>query len=233
LADKLAGFFVKLGYDLYNNLIEKGRYITILTGLRNTLLIALCAIVIGTVIGALIALCRLSKNGFLRGIGSGYVTIIRGVPLVTQLMIFYFVIFGPMGWDKILVSIIGFGINSGGYVAEIFRAGIQAVDKGQMEAGRSLGLNKTQAMMKIILPQAIKNILPTYTSEFITLIKETSVAGYIAVQDLTKSGDMIRNATYNAWIPLLSVAIIYLVLTLGLAKLFTLLERRLARSDRG
>lgn len=147
-------------------------------------------------------------------------------------MIFYFVVFGPLQVDKLIVAIIGYGINSGAYVTEIIRAGIQGVDQGQMEAGRSLGLTKGQTMRKIILPQAVKTILPTYASEFITLVKETSVVSFIGVMDLTKAGDMIRNATYNAWVPLITAALIYLLMTIGLTKLFSLLERRLARSDR-
>ena len=134
--------------------------------------------------------------------------------------------------NAVLVAIISFGINSGAYCTEIFRAGIQGVDIGQMEAGRSLGLSWWQTMRKIILPQAFRSVLPTYTSEFIILIKETSVASFIAVVDLQKACDNIRNATYNAWIPLLSCAVIYLCLTLGLTKLFSLIEKRMAKSDR-
>ena len=167
----------------------------------------------------------------LRWFANLYTTIIRGIPMVTQLMIFGFVIFS--GKNEILVASLAFGINSGAYCTEIFRAGIQGVDKGQMEAGRSLGLSYSQTLWKIILPQAIKAVLPTYTSEFIALIKETSVASFIAVTDLTKAGDMIRNATYNPWVPLFTVALIYLAMTLGLEKVFSRLERRLAKSDRG
>lgn len=205
----------------------------ILQGLGTTLVIALGAILIGTAIGAVICLFRLSNSRILRAVAQVYVTIIRGIPVVTQLMIFAFVVFASFDIPILLVAIISFGINSGAYVSEIFRAGIQGVDQGQMEAGRSLGLNKRQTMLKIIFPQAFKNILPTYANEFIVLIKETSVAGYIAIEDLNKVSDMIRNATFNAWIPLLTTAVIYLILTLGLAKLFSLVERRLARSDRG
>ena len=219
--------------QIYNNLIAQDRWMLILRGLGTTLLIAFGAIIIGTVIGIIICLFRISNIKILRWIGTLYITVIRGVPVITQLMIFAFVIFAPYGMPLNLVAIIGFGVNSGAYVSEIFRAGIQGVDVGQMEAGRSLGLKKWQTMVKIIFPQAFKNILPTYTNEFIVLIKETSVAGYIAIQDLTKVGDMIRNATFNAWVPLITTAVIYLILTLGLAKLFSLLERRLARSDRG
>lgn len=219
--------------SFYDTMIADNRYMLIVRGLGNTLLIAFFAIIIGTLIGAIIALMRISKNRLLNGIAKLYITIIRGIPLATQLMIFGFIIFGPMGIDKVLIAIIGFGINSGAYVSEIFRAGIQGIDIGQTEAGRSLGLNKTQTLFKIVIPQAIKAILPTYTNEFVVLIKETSIASFIAVTDLTKAGDMIRNATYDPWWPLFTTAIIYLGLTLGLSQLFVLLERRLRKSDRG
>ena len=202
-------------------------------GLGTTLLISVCAVLIGSVLGCVFAIFKISKNKVLNAISNIYTTVIRGVPMATQLMIFYFVIFSPMGMtNAVLVAIISFGINSGAYCTEIFRAGIQGVDAGQMEAGRSLGLSWSQTMSKIIMPQAVKTILPTFTSEFITMIKETSVASFIAVVDLQKACDNIRNATYNAWIPLLSCAAIYLVLTLGLTRIFSLVEKRMARSDR-
>lgn len=213
-------------------MIAKQRWMLIAEGLGTTLLIAICAIVIGTILGCIFALMKISDNKILRGIAELYTTVLRGIPLATQLMIFYFIIFAPLGLNKLLVAIISYGINSGAYCTEIFRAGIQGIDKGQTEAGRSLGLTKNQTLFKIVLPQAIKAVLPTYTSEFIVLIKETSVASFIAVMDLTKAGDMIRNATYNAWIPLLTCAVIYLILTVGLTKLFGLLEKRMAKSDR-
>ena len=212
-------------------MITGGRWLLILQGLGVTVSIAFFAIIIGTVLGAAGALCKLSRNCILRGVATLYTTIIRGIPLATQLMIFYFVIFAPMGLDRYVVAVIAYGINSGAYCTEIFRAGIQGVDRGQTEAGRSLGLSRWQTMRHIVFPQAVKMILPTYTSEFIVLIKETSVASFIAVVDLTRAGDMVRNATYNAWIPLLTCAVIYLVLTLGLTKIFDVLEKRLARSD--
>lgn len=217
----------------FNTMIDKSRWLLVLQGLGTTLLIALCAIIIGTILGCTFALFKISKSKLLNGIANFYTTIIRGIPMATQLMIFYFVIFSPLGVSNtIFVAIIAFGINSGAYCTEIFRAGIQGVDKGQMEAGRSLGLSWSQTMIKIILPQAFRTVLPTYTSEFITLIKETSVASFIAVVDLQKACDNIRNATYNAWIPLLSCAVVYLILTLGLTKLFALGEKRLAKADR-
>ena len=218
--------------SIYDTMIAGQRYVLIFQGLGVTLLIAICAIIIGTILGCILALMKISDNRILKGIGTLYTTILRGLPLATQLMIFYFVVFAPLHLPKLLVAILAYGLNSGAYCTEIFRAGIQGVDIGQSEAGRSLGLSKRQTLFKIILPQAVKAVLPTYTSEFIVLIKETSVASFIAVMDMTKAGDMIRNATYNAWIPLLTCAIIYLILTLGLTKVFDIFEKRMAKSDR-
>lgn len=218
--------------SIYDTLISGQRWLLLLQGLGVTIYIAIVAIVLGTILGAVFALFKISKNPVLRIVAEIYTTVIRGIPLATQLMIFYFVVFAPLGLDRVLVATLAYGINSGAYCTEIFRAGIQGVDSGQMEAGRSLGLNYWQTLTMIIFPQAAKAVLPTYTSEFIVLIKETSVASFIAVMDLTKAGDMIRNATYNAWIPLLSCALIYLCLTLGLTKLFSILEKRMAKSDR-
>ncbi|WP_288302969.1 amino acid ABC transporter permease [uncultured Treponema sp.] len=218
--------------SIYDTLISGQRWLLLLQGLGVTIYIAIVAIILGTILGAAFALFKISKNPVLRIVAEIYTTVIRGIPLATQLMIFYFVVFAPLGLDRVLVATLAYGINSGAYCTEIFRAGIQGVDSGQMEAGRSLGLNYWQTLTMIIFPQAAKAVLPTYTSEFIVLIKETSVASFIAVMDLTKAGDMIRNATYNAWIPLLSCALIYLCLTLGLTKLFSILEKRMAKSDR-
>ena len=218
--------------SIYDTLISGQRWLLLLQGLGVTIYIAIVAIILGTILGAVFALFKISKNPVLRIVAEIYTTVIRGIPLATQLMIFYFVVFAPLGLDRVLVATLAYGINSGAYCTEIFRAGIQGVDSGQMEAGRSLGLNYWQTLTMIIFPQAAKAVLPTYTSEFIVLIKETSVASFIAVMDLTKAGDMIRNATYNAWIPLLSCALIYHCLTLGLTKLFSILEKRMAKSDR-
>lgn len=217
---------------IYDTMIAGERYVLIFKGLGVTLLIAICAILLGTVLGCIFALMKISDNKVAKFIANFYTTVLRGIPLATQLMIFYFVIFAPLHLPRLLVAILAYGFNSGAYCTEIFRAGIQGIDPGQTEAGRSLGLNKWQTLFKIVLPQAVKAALPTYTSEFIVLIKETSVASFIAVTDLTKAGDMIRNATYNAWIPLLTCAVIYLILTLGLTELFGVFEKRLARSDR-
>ncbi|MBQ1351417.1 MAG: amino acid ABC transporter permease, partial [Oscillospiraceae bacterium] len=158
-------------------------------------------------------------------------TVIRGTPVVVQLLIMYFVIFASVKIDKSLVAIIAFGINSGAYVAEIVRSGIMSIDKGQMEAGRSLGFNYVQTMRHIILPQAVKNVIPALGNEFIVLLKETSICGYIALQDLTKGGDIIRGRTFDAFMPLIAVALIYLIMVMILSKLVTTLERRLRSSD--
>ncbi len=217
----------------YQNLIFEDRWLYLLKGLGTTLSIAFLAILIGTVIGFALALCRISKSRILKGISGVYINVLRGVPLVTQLLIIYLVVFGSVNIPKYWVAVIAFGLNSGAYVAEIMRAGIQAVDKGQTEAGRSLGLSSAQTMISIILPQAIKNVLPTYTSEFIVLIKETAIVGYIALEDLTKVADIIRSRTWDAFFPLITAALVYLVITTVLAALLRKLERRLAVSDRG
>ena len=218
--------------SFFDTMISNQRWVLIVQGLGNTILIAVCAILIGTVLGCIFALMKISDSKILKFIAETYTTVLRGIPLATQLMIFYFVIFAPLGLNKLLVAILAYGINSGAYCTEIFRAGIQSIDNGQTEECRSLGLSKRQTLFNIILPQAVKAVLPTYTSEFIVLLKETSVASFIAVMDLTKAGDMIRNATYNAWVPLLTCAVIYLILTCGLTNLFALLEKHLRKSER-
>lgn len=219
------------------NFIEKDRWKYLADGLGTTLMITLLAVLIGMVIGFLVAIIRSTylRTGKLKLpdlICRLYLTVIRGTPVVVQLMIIYFVIFGSVNISKTFVAVIAFGINSGAYVAEIVRGGIMAIDAGQLEAGRSLGLNYRQTMTAVILPQAFKNVLPALANECIVLLKETSVAGYIAVEDLTKGGDIIRSQTYSAFLPLLAVAAIYLVLVVVLTKLVGKLERRLAANDR-
>lgn len=222
---------------LYTNLIAQDRWLALLKGLGVTLTITVFAIIIGTVLGTLFAFGKMSKIKPISVISSAYINIIRGTPTLVQLLLIYFGVFASFQFvsdqtvNSIIIASIAFGLNSAAYVAEIVRAGVQGVDPGQMEAGRSLGLNHRQTMMHIVLPQAVKNILPTYTSEFIVLIKETAIVGYIGLADLTKVGDNIRSRTFSAWIPLLTVAIMYLIVTTGLAKLFSILERRLRESD--
>ena len=219
------------------NFIEQDRWHYLANGLGTTLLITFFSVLIGMVLGFIIAIVRFThdKTGKMR-VGNFlcriYLTVIRGTPVVVQLLIIYFVIFASVPISKIFVAIIAFGINSGAYVAEIVRSGIASIDDGQFEAGRSLGLNYRQTMISIILPQAFKNVLPALANECIVLLKETSVSGYIAVQDLTKGGDIIRSQTYSAFMPLISVAIIYLVMVVVLSHFVTKLERRLRQSDR-
>ena len=212
--------------------IKDNRYMLLLDGIGVTIRVSLIAVLIGIAIGLLIALCNLSSNKLLKVIGGIYTDVIRGTPSVTQLMIIYFVIFASVNLSKWIIAAIAFGINSGAYVAEIIRSGIMSIDDGQFEAGRSLGFNYTQTMIYIILPQALKNVLPALANEFIVLLKETSVSGYIAIQDLTKGGDIIRSQTYNALFPLLMVAAIYLIMVLFFEKLVSILERRLRNSER-
>lgn len=218
------------------NFIEDNRWKYIVDGLKITLIVTIFAVLIGVLLGFLIAIVRTThdKTGklkILNAICKVYLTVIRGTPVVVQLMIIYFIIFGSVDISKVLVAIIAFGINSGAYVAEIFRSGIMSIDNGQFEAGRSLGFNYAQTMMYIIMPQAFKNVLPTLCNEFISLLKETSVSGYIALQDLTKGGDIIRSRTYDAFMPLITVALIYLAMVMIFTKLVSLLERRLRNSD--
>ena len=195
------------------------------------------AVLMGVYLGFIVAMIRSTyqntgKLKFLNALSVVYLTVIRGTPVLVQLMIIYYVIFSSGNVNKIIVAILAFGINSGAYQAEIFRAGINAVPKGQFEAGRSLGFNYYQTMGNIIMPQAFKNILPALGNEFIVLVKETSIAGYIALVDITKAGDIIRSRTYSAFMPLLAVALIYLVIVMGLTYLINLLERWLRRSAR-
>ncbi len=214
---------------------NRWRYLT--EGLKITLIVALFAVILGLLLGFLVAVIRSThdKTGKLKLINAicrVYLTVIRGTPMVVQLLIMYFVIFGSFRISKIFVAVLAFGINSGAYVAEIVRSGIMSIDNGQFEAGRSLGLNYPKTMIYVILPQAFKNILPALANEFIVLLKETSVSGYIALNDLTKGGDIIRAATYEAFLPLFAVAGIYLIMVMCLSKLVSLLERRLSASDR-
>lgn len=223
--------------DFYLNFIKDDRYLWLLDGLKTTLIITVFAVIVGLIIGFLVAIIRSAhdKSGsfkILNAICRVYLTVIRGTPTMIQLLIMNFVIFGAVSINKIIVGSLAFGINSGAYVAEIVRSGIMSIDQGQFEAGRSLGLNYTQTMIKIILPQAVKNILPALGNELIVLLKETSISGYIGLMDLTRGGDIIRSQTYSALFPLLVVAAIYLVIVCFLTYLVGRLERRLRTNER-
>lgn len=219
------------------NFIDDNRWRYLVNGLGVTLKITFFAVIIGIFLGFITALVRntYANTGKLKvanWICGLYLTVIRGTPVVVQLMILYFVIFASVRIDKTFTAILAFGINSGAYQAEIFRSGIQSIPKGQVEAGRSLGFSYRQTMITIVMPQAIKNVIPTMCNEFITLLKETSVAGYIALEDLTKGGDIIRSRTYSAFMPLIAVALIYLVMVLILEKIVKIIERSLKKSER-
>lgn len=224
-------WFEKVADQFNSCFIEKDRYVMLLRGIGVTIEVSLLAVLIGIIIGFLIAMCNLSKKKGLRAIGLVYTDVIRGTPSVTQLMIIYFVIFATVPWPKWIISAIAFGINSGAYVSEIIRAGILSVDIGQTEAGRSLGLSAGQTMKKIVMPQAIKNIFPSLCNEFIVLIKETAIVGYVGLVDIQKAGDLIKSATYTAFMPLIGTAIIYYVMIKVLTLVLRRVEKRLRASE--
>ena len=219
------------------NFIDESRYLYLLQGLGTTLLITAFAAIIGIILGFLVAVIRSTydqtgKMKFLNAICNIYLTVIRGTPTMVQLLIMYYVIFASSNLNKVVVAFLAFGINSGAYVAEIVRSGIMSIDRGQLEAGRSLGFSYASTMWYIIMPQAFKNVLPALAKGFIVLLKETAICGYIGLMDLTRGGDIIRSRTYNAFMPLLAVALIYLILVMILSALVRQLERRLRNSER-
>lgn len=227
-------FFTNWGAKLASTFLEDDRYMMLVEGLGNTAVITLGALCIGVVIGALVAIIKYCGEGVpalkpLCTLCDIYTTVIRGIPVVV-LLIFYFVIMQSA--NGITVGIVTFGINSGAYMAELMRSGIGAVNAGQMEAGRSLGMSRLQTTVHVILPQAMKNILPAIGNEMIALLKETAVAGYVAVQDLTRAGNLIRNNTFDAFNPLMVVALTYLAIVVALTRLLAVLEKRLHKGDR-
>ena len=235
ILDAIADWAEGIYMSFYNAIIPDQRYLAYLHGLKITLLISFFAIILGIIIGVLVAVFKVTatnyKTKWLSSLCNLYINVIRGTPLMVQLLIIYNLIFTSRNANEIVIGSVCFGINSGAYVAEIIRAGIESIDKGQMEAGRSLGLNYIQTMIKIILPQAIKNILPALGNEFIVLIKETSVASIIAITDLTKAAQFIGSRTWDILPPLIIAALCYLVMVMGLSKLMSVFERRLAKSD--
>ena len=232
--------------DFVLNFVQNQRWKFLTSGLKNTIIMTFLAVILGVILGALVAIIRSGYDntynemqkgvkktlfGILNSICKLYLTVIRGTPVVVQLMIMYYIIFASSR-NSLLVAILAFGINSGAYVAEIIRSGIMSIDKGQFEAGRSLGFDYKSTMWHIIIPQAFKNVLPALANEFIVLLKETSVAGYVTIRDLTMGGNIIRAATYSAFMPLFAVAIVYLVMVIFFSKLVEILERRLRKSER-
>ncbi len=231
-------FLSNIGDKIIQTFVTQNRYKLFLEGFGNTILIAVCATILGVLIGTVVALCRVQhmqtgKLKILDRILSIYVAIIRGTPVVLQVMIMYYIVLASLKEYAVMIAILAFGLNSGAYVSEIIRGGIMAVDSGQMEAGRSLGLSRVSTMLHVILPQAVKNCLPSLGNEFISVLKETSVVGYIPVTDLTRASDRVIGITYNAFFPLISVAVVYFILVAGLSALFKKMERKLAVSDRG
>lgn len=241
-------FFTKFKNDFIECFIDDSKWKWLVDGLKNTMIITFFALLIGLAIGVVIATIRSTfdknreeyrkKGGIfyflwfiVNGICNIYLTVIRGTPVVVQLLIAYFIIFASSR-NGVAVAIFAFGLNSGAYVAEIIRGGIMSIDNGQFEAGRSLGFNYVQTMIYIIIPQVFKSVLPTLCNEFIVLIKETSVAGYVGVMDLTKAGDRIRGISFKAFMPLIAVALIYLVVVVILTQLVKILERRLRQNER-
>lgn len=237
VAEEEKGMWERLADSFEVNFVKDDRWHYLVNGFLVTIEISACAVLMGLCIGFLVAVVRSAHDqtgrykvlNFLCHI---YLTVVRGTPVVVQLLIIYFVIFGSVDVSKVLVAIVAFGVNSGAYVAEIIRSGIMAVDSGQMEAGRSLGLSYGTTMRSVILPQAFKNVLPALGNEFIVLLKETSVCGYIALQDLTKGGDIIRSQTYDAFLPLIAVALTYLVVVVCLSQLLKKLENSLKKNER-
>ncbi len=244
--DYIKTWFSGIKEDFILNFVKEDRWKFITSGLKNTLVITFFAVILGIVLGVIIAVIRSSYDktaptmkkgfkkfvfGFFNAICNIYLTIIRGTPVVVQLMIMYYIIFATSR-NSLLVAILAFGINSGAYVAEIVRSGIMSVDAGQFEAGRSLGFNHMLTMWYIIIPQAFKNVLPALANEFIVLLKETSVAGYVTIRDLTMGGNIIRSNTYSAFMPLIAVALIYLFMVMILTWLVGRLERRLRNDER-
>lgn len=223
--------------QFYADFIKDDRWKYLVEGLKTTITVTFFAVILGIIIGFIIAMIRATadKNKTLKipnAICHIYLTVIRGTPAMIQLMIMYYIIFGSTAIDKKLVAILAFGINSGAYVAEIVRSGIMSIEAGQFEAGRSLGFNYIQTMWYIIMPQAFKNVLPALANEFIVLLKETSICGYIALTDLTHGANIIRSQTYDPYMPLLGAAVIYLIMVCGLSAAVTRLERRLRTNER-
>lgn len=236
IINAIVSWFESFGRELWLNFVKDDRWKYLLNGLGTTLQIAALSVLVGILLGCFVAIVRTThdmtgKMKFLNGICRLYLTVIRGTPTMVQILLIYFGIFASVNVPKLLVAVIAFGLNSGAYVAEIFRSGIMAVDKGQLEAGRSLGFGYAKTMWYIIMPQALKNILPALGNEFIVLLKETSISGYIAMDDLTKGANTIRSLTYSPFLPLVAAALIYLIVVLLLQAGVNALERRLRKSD--
>lgn len=220
-------FFASSSDSFYNNLIAEKRYVLILKGLWQTLVISVCAALLGTMLGALICFMRMSKRVMLHSIAKSYITLMRGIPVLVLLMLLYYAVFAKWDISATLVAIITFALNFAAYVSEMFRTSIQGVDRGQTEAGIALGFTKVQTFLFIVMPQAVKSVLPVYKGELISLVKMTSIVGYIAVEDLTKASDIIRSRTFDAFFPLVMVAIIYFLLAWGFTAILDSINKKM------
>ena len=221
----LASLFAAFAGSFHSNIIQENRYLLLLDGLKTTVIISVCATLFGTVLGALVCFMRMSSSRVLSSLAKVYISILRGTPVLVFLMLMFYVVFASVDINPVIVSVIAFGMNFGAYVAEIYRAGINSIDKGQTEAGIAMGFTKVNTFLFIILPQTIQRILPVYKGEFISLVKMTSVVGYIAVQDLTKASDIIRSRTFDAFFPLVMVAILYFFISWFLMLVLEYIER--------
>ncbi|NHQ61018.1 amino acid ABC transporter permease [Chlorobium sp. BLA1] len=222
----LLSLVTSLASSFHNNIIQDNRYLLILDGLKTTAVISIFATLFGTLLGALICFMRMSRNRLLSLAAKAYISVLRGTPVLVFLMLMFYVVFAAVDIDPVIVSVIAFGMNFAAYVAEIYRAGINSIDKGQSEAGIAMGFTRVNTFIYIILPQTVQRILPVYKGEFISLVKMTSVVGYIAVQDLTKASDIIRSRTFDAFFPLVMVAILYFLISWVLMLSLEYIERR-------
>lgn len=236
IGGKLQAIWDNLQLRFINNFITDDRYLYLWNGLKITLKITFFAVIVGIILGFLIAIIRSThdmtgKMKLPNAICKIYLAVIRGTPVMVQILIVYFLIFGSVQVNKVFTAVLAFGLNSAAYVAEIFRSGIMSIDKGQFEAGRSLGFNYVQTMIYVVMPQAFKNVLPALGNEAIVLLKETAICGYIALEDLTRGADIIRSRTFDAFMPLIAAAMIYFIMVVILSAGVSKLERRLRNSD--
>lgn len=222
-------FFSKIGESFYINIIAEKRWKILLQGLQTTLIISVASVVIGALLGAVICLMGMSKLKILRIPAHIYISILRGTPVLVLLMMIFYVVFASVNIDPVAVAIIGFALNFAAYSAEIFRTGIESIDRGQSEAGIAMGFTRAQTFLHIVFPQALRRVVPVLKGDIINLVKMTSVVGYIAVQDLTKAGDLIRSRTFDAFFPLVMIAVLYFLLAWLVIKLIDLIEQRTDR----
>ena len=219
-------FIEDIAESFHSNIIQENRYLLILDGLQTTIIISILATIFGTILGGLICFMRMSKRSYLLIVSKVYISILRGTPVLVVLMIIFYVVFASVDIDPVFVAVIAFGLNFAAYVSEMFRTGIESIDKGQTEAGIAIGFTKVKTFIYIILPQAVRRILPVYKGEMISLVKMTSIVGYIAVQDLTKASDIIRSRTFDAFFPLIMVAVLYFLISWLLMLSLGYIERK-------